>query len=117
MSDVAPALTPEEWARMGGGGKPKPNDEVFVEGDNICVVSDSGRVSAGYDRHALAALCLHGQPFGFTWEDVDLLVQLGGYEAPGFSPHYEDGRLLPHPAVKSLADRIAALLPPREQHP
>jgi len=43
---------------------------------------------------------LHGQPFGFTWEDVDKLRESAhGY----FGPELND-----------LSDRIAALLPPRE---
>jgi hypothetical protein len=29
--------------------------------------------SAPSDRHRLAALALHDQPFGFTWEDVDTM--------------------------------------------
>ena len=44
------------------------------------------------DRHGLAALCLYGQPFGFTWDDVAMLEDL---DRP------------------DLASRIAALLPPK----
>lgn len=52
-----------------------------------------------------AANLLHGQPFGFTWEDVNLIrgcVIRAGREF-GHNPELYD-----------LADRIAALLPPRE---
>ena len=56
------------------------------------------------DPHALAALALHGQPFGFTWDDVELLRMFG------------NGDPMPHirQQCNDLADRIAALLPPRE---
>lgn len=55
-----------------------------------------------YDRHALAALALHGQTFGFTREDVEALRSLSADLHPNNEPFY------------SLADRIAALLPPEE---
>ena len=48
-------------------------------------------------RHALAALSLYKQPFGFTREDVEHLR--GGFHAHDFT---------------SLADRIEALLPPED---
>ena len=56
-------------------------------------------------QHAAAALLLCGQPFGFTWEDVDSLA--------GEQAYYECG----HDEAKlaSIADRIAALLPPRSK--
>ena len=56
-------------------------------------------------KHVMAASCLHGQPFGFTWEDIDMLKMsartvLGAME---------------HRALLSMADRIEALLPPEEK--
>lgn len=53
------------------------------------------------DRHALAALCLHGQPFGFTQEDVDAVL-VAADEAD-------------MDELQSVADRIEALLPPRKE--
>lgn len=68
--------------------------------------------------HALAALALHGQPFGFSWADVALLERLADYdhrEAACLEGHVDD---FPEVAdnreahVRALAARIAALLPP-----
>lgn len=50
--------------------------------------------------HADAALCLYAQPFGFTQEDVTAIMR----SYPGSSA---DTAIL-----RSIADRIAALLPP-----
>lgn len=47
-----------------------------------------------------------GQPFGFTVEDVELLREIADFEES------EDSITLP-PALRSLASRIAALLPPQ----
>lgn len=46
------------------------------------------------DRHGVAAMLLHEQPFGFTQKDVELLRALSKIEQ-----------------VLALADRIEALLP------
>ena len=50
----------------------------------------------------MAALCLHGQPFGFTQEDVALLGDLAMIAG---TPMYGE-------MARSLASRIQALLPP-----
>ena len=47
--EIEPALTPAEWAEFRAG-------ELFTT-----------------RPHATAALCLHGKPFGFTWEMLDAL--------------------------------------------
>lgn len=54
-------------------------------------------------RHALAALALHGQIFGFTREDVQILrtIELEYIQGGPFS-------------LTSMADRIEALLPPAD---
>lgn len=58
-------------------------------------------VNPATERHALAALALHGQPFGFTHEDVRTLrmysAMLEGQRNGNFA---------------SIADRIEALLSP-----
>lgn len=87
MSEIRPALDAEDWEWVSGRG-PLPG-------------IDPGR----WSDHALAALALHGQPFGFTWEDVDLLHEI---KFRNEAEADELGLL-----AKSLADRIAALLPPR----
>lgn len=80
---MKPALTAEEW------------------GNVDLPVADTPE-----SRHATAALCLHGQPFGFTREDVIMLraarLRLDGEEQ-------EDAW---DKSLDSLADRIEALLPP-----
>ncbi|HEX8393013.1 MAG TPA: hypothetical protein VF665_11695 [Longimicrobium sp.] len=74
--------------------------------------------------HAAAAFALFGQPFGFTWADVDLLERRAariGLQAD------EEGKRGGEPGdvlveqlrqesrqMLSMARRIAALLPPRE---
>lgn len=60
-------------------------------------MADAALNARRYD--AAAALALFDQPAGFTWEDVDRLRAL---------PESADS-----PALANLADRIAALLPPR----
>lgn len=68
MSDeVKPALTPEEWAEVTEDAKYFA-DAITESADNLATaffeIKEQGT------RHALAALALHGQPFGFTREDV-----------------------------------------------
>lgn len=79
--------------------------------------------------HALAALCLYGQPFGFTQEDVECLRCCAADQRKHMTDWLEVGevdlattgkqRLIIAESYRriadwfdSLADRIAALLPP-----
>jgi hypothetical protein len=93
---VEPALTPEEWAFS----DPVADDQwENAYGENM-------------GRHAAAALALYGQPFGFTHADVDLLR--GNLETcvdERGSLYLADEH---ESKLQDLADRIAALLPPRE---
>lgn len=81
---MKPALTPEEWAHrekwgaiaVGSASDPRP--------------------------HALAALALHGQSFGFDHADVRFMRHVAR-----FFPH-KYGR----EQADALAARIEALLPP-----
>ena len=57
-------------------------------------------------RHALAALALHAQPFGFTHEDVRAVRRV--VEESGALSSSTRERL------RDLAARLAALLPPQE---
>jgi hypothetical protein len=59
-------------------------------------------------RHALAALCLHGQPFGFTREDVKLCRLV----IPWIYQRWDESVRPEMDALESLASRIEALLPP-----
>lgn len=117
MSDeVRPALSPQEWSR----------NEVFSygrRGPRIAADEDSIEFDDGIDpqhgasfrerRHAVGALALHGQPFGFTWADVDAIRREVSLIRSETSPRMQDD---PATARQStIADRIAALLPPREE--
>ena len=111
MSDqMKPALTAEEWRRQRGG----PYHAFLV---------NFGRCSCGVPRvvnlydpsvepkqsHKLAALALHGQPFGFTREDVDWLRgQIDSDTNPETAPVEFNA------FAASLAARIEALLPPED---
>ena len=124
---MEPAMTAEEWARqeveMGdkgwfhadgafpvGGGDP-----VVASGDLYVGAYDAhGRACPGAEvpakhRHALAALCLHGQPYGFSWADVDALREvLDEAYGNGNSPEWSCAIV-----AEQLLAKIAALLPPR----
>jgi len=86
---VQPALTAKEWVAF--------------------LPRDARRSAMGADdpaeRHALAARALYGQPFGFTREDVEWLEE--GYTE---CAHCNEARAW----YASMADRVAALLPPEE---
>lgn len=107
MADVRAALTPERWAAFHSGRKHTPADEQVSEDARALGVTED-EVRRGHWADAAQSLYLAGQPFGFTWEDVDLLRE----EAKEY-----EFRALPDPSpdvlLNALADRIAALLPPR----
>jgi hypothetical protein len=126
MDEIRPALTPEEWKALRwrankevGGGPETAMDEVGcdVQRDSTNYLDfewSDLKCDPRELRHALAALALHGQPFGFTRQDVQmLLARAGDVEA-------EERDLSPlspiasevAPAYRNLAARIAALLPP-----
>lgn len=78
--------------------------------DRECVQvgADDNVVDVGLPkvRHALAALCLYGQPFGFTWDDVRFL------RAEAENARKFHGDLIAESFdFDGVADRIAALLP------
>ena len=105
------ALTKEEWAAKetpGNGDWQDKRDGAVArleyDPTNLYVWVESGfRVALG-SHHAVAALCLHEQPFGFTRADVEALrlIVLRYSNVPD------------HPLLASLASRIEALLPPRD---
>lgn len=85
---IKPALSPEQWKAVEAGKK-------------------GGRyASEDFPPHGAAASLLYGRPEGFTWDDVDALRSLD--EVFAVAQTGERRQLL------SLADRIEALLPPRE---
>lgn len=128
MSDeIKPALTPEEWRgvpRPGSrkGGQPtaemgRYTVSLFTYDDNPADPGRELQVSCDFGQerwlhvpqelmYQAAALCLHLQPYGFTWEDVDLLRR------SVLDEHGWDGG--DSEALLGVADRLASLLPPRE---
>ena len=103
---IRPALTPEEWAKI----QIRRDLDYPYRISILHPFRDPRSYSLDEYRHALAALCLHGQPEGFTREDVDLLREVSALLAP--RPH--EGSFLKVGPLLMLADRIAALLPPEE---
>ena len=96
---MKPALTAEEWAS-------EIANTYFPLEDRMWWAADEADLPYGGHRHALAALALHGQPFGFNDEDRAMLYLFA--DTLGARGVHES-----HVArCKSLADRIAALLPP-----
>lgn len=112
---MKPALTAEEWAAKRvvlGTGFPA-RWEAYVERGGgeyqdpprLHLWRDGYGVQAGRD-HALAALALYGQPFGFSHEDVRE-IQDAGFAVMKFG-----GNRAWQQRLQAIADRIKALLPP-----
>jgi hypothetical protein len=105
---IRPALTAEEWERG-------ESDDAFFTPESwgnappgeLWVFDDSHGSTRIMDRHGLAALALHEQPFGFTHRDMDILRDVAELCT-------EQGRDAHTFRLSDLADRIAALLPPEE---
>ena len=124
---VEPALTAEEWAkgeyvRPSPSAKDLPTRIATLEADGVDINGYVdycyGVVVADRERHVLAALCLHGQPFGFTHEDVAMLRALSWWKEKfrgrAHGEYYDDiGTEADRCAA--LADRIEALLPPKAE--
>jgi hypothetical protein len=103
MSEIKPALTAGEWAGVSLLRKRTYNNGPMINGIALMVLeSEAPQLNR---PQAMAALCLHEQPFGFTRWDVIALRAMQdriNFEA------LDRGI----PSVKDLADRIEALLPP-----
>jgi len=77
-----PALTAEEWEKLEFVTASAYPVTIFVDGEADIGFIDQEAINGRHDglgllltqdRPKLVALCLHGQPFGFTREDVELL--------------------------------------------
>ncbi len=101
MSEVTAALTPEEWREYA------PLDRSLAQ--YVTAVAQR-------NAHGAAALALHGQPYGFTWDDYyELLDNAHEIEAGDGPPeHMLPERKRQVHQLRSIARRIAALLPPQE---
>ena len=100
---LKPALTVEEWKHALGVLRASASPTIAAA---VCIE----RVGID-DAHSLAALCLHEQPFGFTREMAEAiraLVQRLGVADPDLGHVFTVGKAL------EAADRIEALLPPRD---
>lgn len=108
---MKPALTPEEWADA-LDSVPYLTDMVEEAADDLAVAFESGFAKHG-TRHALAALALHGQAWGFTHEDVANLKRIGNDYCAWASDSDERERDIAWGfSLLNLAARIEALLPP-----
>lgn len=90
---IEPALTREEW---GAPTAIAPKHKTIVAG------------GIAYRRHEMAARCLYQQDFGFAHEDIARLESRAASVAGTWTDADDEVAWL-----HSLADRIAALLPPR----
>lgn len=112
------ALTREEWAKQATGDDETGDAFLAPRNEEVCVILNNYQFVGLLNRHGVAALALHGQPFGFAQEDVDTLLTVATEsERANQSPDYYHGRMIDSvdPAwCRSLAARIAALLPPGE---
>ena len=131
-----PALTKEEWTRhpshqvdiaygcvwAGLDANPPQNvmrGEVEATGDPApWMVIDwnfTDYAAIVSRRHALAALALYGQPFGFTRDHVTVLRHMAKWtDMDDVFAREENLHWEPTAVLSSLADRIEALLPPEE---
>src|SRR5687768_9168659 len=102
--DPHPALSAEEWIQYG--------DDVGIMADWAADKRPFGphrRFTFEEKRHAVAAIALHNQRFGFTHDDESLLEEmLRFYEHRAFAG---DAELMVR--IRALLQRISALLPPK----
>jgi hypothetical protein len=104
--EIKPALTAEEWADLSAADTDGFATVHLIE-DGALYISRGDEAWIEGRHHAVAALALHGQPFGFTWEMVDAIEALARtVEKNGGATWVEIGR--------AAASRIAALLPSRD---
>lgn len=104
--DPSPALTPSEW--MG----------VLGQQDGLTHLRDQfGKLP--FSPHAIAALLLYEQPFGFTLQDVTDEAEVSEYCAVMSAQNRTAGDVATAAKFELLggrhrerANRIAALLPP-----
>ena len=133
--EIKPALTAEAWRRKEvphGKARVAVSPNGYIEVD---LGTDAWACVEEDQYHALAALALYGQSFGFTREDVATMREAARYiraAANGESDHYREMfRAGAHgdaymeiaygpsgfdtaDAIEALVAKIAALLPPDE---
>ena len=110
MREIQPAMSDLFWTMLMSPDKKTEYEALgqalaaYLPEDHVLVMTRIER------RISLAAICLKGQPFGFTREDVELLrsVERDSHD-PASAPYIGDVSML-----ADLADRIEALLPPED---
>ena len=105
-NEIAPALSAAEWAG------------VLAQHDGLAHLREQFG-SLPFSAHAIAALLLYEQPFGFTRQDVQDEDEVSEYCAVMARHHRETGDTVTAAKFELLggrhherARRIAALLPP-----
>ncbi|HEV7991511.1 MAG TPA: hypothetical protein VGP25_06770 [Gemmatimonadaceae bacterium] len=109
MSDaIAPALSPAEWSG------------VLTQQDGLAHLREQFG-TLPFSVHAIAALLMYEQPFGFTQQDVQDEREVSEYCAVMAKHHRETGDQVTAAKFALLgerhrerADKLAALLPPME---
>lgn len=118
LPEIPNALTPEEWV-VGYYDSRELEIRVKTPGldgskrlhVNVRAWPLGGTMGDPRDLHALAALCLHGQPFGFTHEECDELRRAITFGEEAWC----DSVILNEQSVavfRSILAKVAALLPP-----
>jgi hypothetical protein len=95
----SPALSGAEWAGV------LRNREQLTD---IC----EQLLDTPFSAHAVAALLLYEEPFGFTRQDVEDEVQVAGYCAAMATQLESGGQADTANLFRGRAAKIAALLPP-----
>jgi hypothetical protein len=110
-TNIDPALQAAEWAA------------IMARADHLVALRE--QVKGGpFSPHALAALFLYEQPFGFTPQDVIDEREVQAYCAAMAAKHESQGEAATAETFRTLgerhgirADKIAALLPPFQDAP
>ena len=107
--DIKPALQPPEWAA------------IMARAEDLVALREQVKGSP-FSPHALAALFLYEQPFGFTPQDVIDEREVQAYCAAMSAKHGAAGDAATAETFRLLGERhavraskIAALLPPFEE--
>ena len=128
---MKPALNAEEWADPNKAMAYRDGSCFIGEYEGVihvdCDDSYYGATWTPETRHAAAAVCLHGQEYGFTREDVRRHRAMAGGARETLEKHKNPPtsgaaclawqRAIDHGHERiewheSMADRIEALLPP-----
>lgn len=115
QGEIKPALTPEEWAKLEHRGiRLEPSGAIRMEMAKTILDQEPPFISFGSSwRPGIAALALHGQPFGFTWEIHDAIeAAIMDWETE--AGEMDERQRKEFAAMNRGLAAIAALLPPRE---